>query len=129
MVLTVTGLGLPLVILKVLVALVVPIGTAPKARLAGVVVTGAAPVPVRLTKASRFLLGSDMLAAPVMDPTSVGVKKSCAVQEPPLPGILLPQLSVSVKSPLITIGLMRWAAGPLFVIVTPFAGVLVVPTP
>src|SRR3981081_2146198 len=118
MVLTVTGLGLPLVILKVLVALVVPIGTAPKARLAGVVVTGAAPVPVRLTKASRFLLGSYMLAAPVMDPTSVGVKKSCAVQEPPLPGILPPQLSVSVKAPLITIALIGGGAVAVFVIVS-----------
>ncbi len=90
------------VILKVFAALSVPIGTEVKLRLVGAVVTGAPPVPVRPTNASRFLLLSNMLAAPEMAPTSVGAKEMFAVQEPP-PEILPPQLSVSVKSPLITI--------------------------
>src|ERR1700726_3417285 len=96
------GLGELLVILKVLVALVVPVAAAPKLRLAGAVITGAKPVPVRPANASRFLLGSYMLAAPEMDPTRVGVKEMFAVQVPP-PATLPLQLSVSVKSPLITI--------------------------
>src|SRR6266404_3895896 len=57
-VLTVTALELELVILKVFAALVVPIVPRVKLRLAGAVVTGAAPVPVRPTNARRFLLGS-----------------------------------------------------------------------
>src|SRR5713101_5549417 len=97
------GLGELFVILKGLVVLVVPIATAPKLRLAGAVVNGAKPVPVRPANASRFLLGSYMLAAPEMAPTRVGEKKMFAVQVPPPLATLPLQLSVSVKSPLMTI--------------------------
>jgi hypothetical protein len=101
-VLTVTALAEAFVILKVFGALCKPIVPPVKLRLAGAVVTGAAPVPVRPTNASRLLLGSYMLVAPVMDPMSVGEKDMFAVHEPPPPGILPPQLSVSAKSPLVT---------------------------
>ena len=50
----VTAVGFPLVILKVLALLSVPIGTEPKERLAGAVLTGAAPLPVNPTRASRL---------------------------------------------------------------------------
>src|SRR4029077_5398327 len=84
-VLTVTALDEALEILKVFAALVVPIVPRVKLRLAGAVVTGATPLPVRPTNASRFLALSYMLAAPVMDPMTVGVKNMFAVQVPPPP--------------------------------------------
>src|ERR1700681_1100930 len=117
-VLTVTALAEPLVILNVFGGtLCTPIVPPVKLRLPGAVVTGAAPGPVRPTNASRFLLGSYMLTAPVMVPTSVGEKDMFAVQEPPPPAILPAQLSVSVKSPLCT-KLTDTDDAPLFVIVT-----------
>src|SRR5258708_15202872 len=122
MLLTVTGLAEPLVILKVFAVLCIPTVPPVKLRLAGAVVTGAAPIPVRPTNASRLLLGLYMLVAPVMDPMSVGEKDMFAVQEPP-PAILPAQLSVSAKSPLVT-KLTACADSPLFVIVTGFEAVL-----
>jgi hypothetical protein len=121
--LTVTGLAEVLVILKVFAALVVPIVPSVKLRLAGVVVTGTAPIPVRPTNASRLWELSYMLIAPVMDPVSVGEKDMFAVQEAPPPAILPAQLSVSEKSPLFT-KVTCTDDAPLFVIVTGFEAVV-----
>src|ERR1035438_3920718 len=96
-----TVLAVLLVISKVFAALCVPIVPEVKPRLVGAVVTGAAPLPVRPANANRLLLLSYMPAAPVVDPSSVGVKEMFALQEWPL-AILPPQLSVSEKSPLVT---------------------------
>jgi hypothetical protein len=123
MVLTVTALDEALEILKVFAVLCVPIVPPVKLRLAGAVVTGAAPVPVRPTNASRFLALSYMLAAPVMDPMTVGVKNMFAVQVPPPPATLPLQLSVSVKSPLVA-KVTGTDDAPLFVIVTGFEAVI-----
>src|SRR5258708_25208257 len=123
MLLTVTGLAEPLVILKVFAVLCIPTVPPVKLRLAGAVVTGAAPIPVRPTNASRLLLGLYMLVAPVIDPMRVGEKDMFAVQEPPPPAILPLQLSTSVKSPLVT-KLTDTDDAPLFVIVTGFEAVV-----
>src|SRR5580700_2931159 len=98
MLLMVTELVVLLVILKVLVALSVPTVPPGNASVDGAAVTGASPVPVMSTNASRLLLLSLMVAAPLMGPTWVGVNVICAVQEPPA-AILPLQLSVSAKSP------------------------------
>ena len=66
-----------------------------------------------------------MLAAPLIEPRIVGVKKRPSVHVPPLPAMLPPQGFVPVvKSPLIvmTIGC---ADAPLFVIVTFFTALVV----
>src|SRR5260370_12244669 len=102
MLLMVTELVVLLVILKVFAALRVPTVPPVKARLVGAVVTGAWPVPVISTNASRLLLLSSMVAAPLMEPTWVGVNVMFAVQEPP-PPIPPPHLSASAYSPLISI--------------------------
>src|ERR1039458_5003394 len=96
-----TVLAVLLAIWKVCAALCVPIVPEVKLRLVGAVVTGAPPLPLRPANANKLLLLSYRLTAPVMDPTSVGVKESFAVQEWP-PATLPPQLSVSEKSPLVT---------------------------
>src|ERR1700676_2217737 len=65
-----------------------------------------------------------MLAAPLIEPRIVGVKKRLALHEPPAATLPL-QLSVSVKSPLIVITI-GCADAPVFVIVTTFAPLFVV---
>src|ERR1700692_2963219 len=65
-----------------------------------------------------------MLAAPLIEPRIVGVKKRLALHEPPAATLPL-QLSVSVKSPLIVITI-GCADAPVLVIVTAFAPLVVV---
>jgi len=114
-----------LVMLKIFAALCDPTVPPVKLMVVGKTATEAALLPVRPTKASRLLLLSRMLAAPEMEPTTVGVKKRFTTQD--LPAATLPrQLSVSEKSALIT-NLIAWADAPVFVIVTASAG-LVTPT-
>ena len=94
MLLMVTEPVVLLVILNVLAALIVPIVPPVNARLAGAVVTGAPPDPLMPTNASRLLLLSKMLAAPLIDPRTVGEKVIVTTHEP-LAEIVPPQVSVS----------------------------------
>jgi hypothetical protein len=121
----VTELDEALAILRVCAVLSTPIVCPVKLRLVGVVVSGALPVPLSPTSANRLSLLLYMLAAPEMAPVKVGAKEIFAVQEPPA-AILPLQLSVSVKSPLITIS-MGCAAAPSLVTFNAVEA-LVVPT-
>ena len=84
--------------------LVAPTTWLPKARLATVGVTIGRPTPVPLRETSCALLGalSVIVSRPVRAPATVGVKETLIVQLPAA-ATELPQLFVSVKSPLATI--------------------------
>jgi hypothetical protein len=73
-----------------LAALVLPTAAVPKARVLAERVTGALPVPVRLTVCVPAL--SVIVRVPEADPTAVGINEARMVQE--APGLITLQLSV-----------------------------------
>src|ERR1039458_2567505 len=114
-----------LLMLKICATLRIPIVPEVKLMLVGETVTGARPVPVRPTNASRLLWLSYMLTAPDVVPTSVGVKEMFATQDLPA-ATLPPQLSVSEKA-VLHAKTTGCADAPVFVIVTALE-LLVTPT-
>src|ERR1035438_2642379 len=86
----------------VFAALVVFTAWLPKARIAGVSVAGATPVPDTATEASRLSALSLTFTVPEIFPTVVGPKNTFILQEE-FAAILPPQLSVSVNPVLGTI--------------------------
>src|ERR1700683_2479157 len=109
----------------VFAAVVVPTVSLPKAKVAGESVTGAAPVPVRLTSCGEFAAVSLMVIAPEMLPVAVGVNVEVMVQEAPALSVA-PQVLVSAKSPLDVIVIAVFAE-PVFFTATVLPA-LVVPT-
>jgi hypothetical protein len=85
---------------KVLAALVDPTPTLVNARVAGVIVTGAIPVPVRLAIWVAGVALSVTVSVPVRAPVAVGVKFRVITQLPRA-ATELPQVLVWEKSPVV----------------------------
>ncbi|HTR67803.1 MAG TPA: hypothetical protein VMH85_18625 [Terriglobales bacterium] len=102
---------------KVLTALVAPMATLPNERDAGLIVAGAAPVPVRLLV--WVPAESATVSVPVREPTAVGVKVT-EMEQLPL-AATEPQLALAEKSPLALMLVTPNAAVPVFFRVNVFA--------
>jgi len=115
------------VIATVLAAEVVPEATVPKARLAGAMVNGRAPVPVRATTCGESGALSLMESVPVIAPPTDGVKVTVALQLAPAVK-LAPQLVVGTpKFPVAVSELILTVEALVFLKVTSLVA-LVLPT-
>ena len=86
----------------------------------------AVPLPERLNDCGLFPASSEKVMEPLRAPAAVGVKVTIIVQLTPI-RTLLPQLSLSAKSPLLAMLVIFNVALPVLVKVTACDG-LVVPT-
>jgi len=117
-----------LVTVNILATLVDPIATFPNARLAGVIVTGATPVPASAAVCVTGVALSVTVSVPVLAPIAVGVKVSVIMQLP-LAGTELPQLFVWAKSPAVAMLLTKSATVVLPFLRVTVEAALVLPSP
>ena len=79
-------------------ALVVPTVTVPKLKVLGEVVTGALPVPDRVTVCGLFAALSVNVSVPVAEPIADGVKVR-PIEHLPLAATLVPQVLLLIAKP------------------------------
>src|SRR5208337_3070994 len=119
-------LGLSFFSVTVLAALVMPTVTVPKARLVGVAVSGANPVPVRFSRSGEPMALYPIVKSPVIAPSTEGLKATVTMQCP-LPANVPGQVfAVMLKSPNAVIDVMGTDDELMLVMVT-FFPALVVP--
>jgi len=105
-----------------------PTASLPKAKLTGKNVTGATPVPVKVTICGEFDAVSVIVITPGMLPVVAGVNVRLTVQLAPAPSVLPQVVLDCAKSPDAGEIESEVEAVPVFFTVTTLGGVLVDPT-